>query len=290
MVRFKVKDIYNAIEKQRKAGASDTDNALKYLQIFKSRDLCMFWKYSLDEQQRLHNIFWCDGTSQYDFIVFEDKEWEKSYVWLPRAFLNAMKGKAHKSIITDDDQAMKSAIKVVFPEMHDSLRIWVATNSWDKDMYEKKHMWSNAHIRDKFFAVLKTTSRFGCENKIGGIRAVCSNSIHTTGLVLLREVLLLASNVRVVSLKKTKTCTLFELAMYCQDSLIQSRWTKKAKQPPMNNHIFSGEIPDATYMSMHAAILDDCRELVKLSCSYFENYFEVKTKIANEREALREKI
>ncbi|XLT03975.1 hypothetical protein HN51_042724 [Arachis hypogaea] len=74
------------------------------------------------------------------------------------------------------------------------------------------------------------------------------------------------------------------------DSLILGRWTKKAKQPPINNHVFSGEIPDAAYMSMHAAMLDDCRELVKLSCSYFEDYFEVKTKIANERDALREKI
>ncbi|KAL4373823.1 uncharacterized protein DS421_5g149300 [Arachis hypogaea] len=73
-------------------------------------------------------------------------------------------------------------------------------------------------------------------------------------------------------------------------SLILGRWTKKAKQPPINNHVFSGEIPDAAYMSMHAAMLDDCRELVKLSCSNFEDYFEVKTKIANERDALREKI
>ncbi|RYR13752.1 protein FAR1-RELATED SEQUENCE 9-like [Arachis ipaensis] len=145
--------------------------------------------------------------------------------------------------------------------------------------------------------------------------------------VLFREVLLLASNVRVVSSKKTSTCTLFEVAMYCQgrswniswgemddefrcsclrmesfgipcvhiigvlvrlnmivipDSLILGRWTKKAKQSPINNYVFSGEIPDAAYMSMHAAMLDDCRELVKLSCSYFEDYFEVKTKIANE--------
>ncbi|RYR39192.1 hypothetical protein Ahy_A09g044673 [Arachis hypogaea] len=73
-------------------------------------------------------------------------------------------------------------------------------------------------------------------------------------------------------------------------SPILGRWTKKAKQPPINNHVFSGEIPDAAYMSMHVAMLDDCRELVKLSCSNFEDYFEVKTKMANERDALREKI
>ncbi|XP_015960414.1 protein FAR1-RELATED SEQUENCE 5-like [Arachis duranensis] len=162
MVGFQVKDIYNAIEKQRRAGASDTDNALKYLQMLKRRDPCMFWKYSLDEQRRLHNIFWCDGASQYDFNIFRDvmgfdatygrnkykcplvifsgvdhhmrivvfgcavlsKEGEERCVWLLRAFLEAMKGKAPKSVITDDDQAMKSAIKAVFPEAHHRLCSW----------------------------------------------------------------------------------------------------------------------------------------------------------------------
>ncbi|XP_015962294.1 protein FAR1-RELATED SEQUENCE 5-like [Arachis duranensis] len=464
MVGFQVKDIYNAIEKQRRAGASDTDNALKYLQMLKRRDPCMFWKYSLDEQRRLHNIFWCDGASQYDFNVFGDvmgfdatygrnkykcplvifsgvdhhmrtvvfgcavlsKEGEESYVWLLRAFLEAMKGKAPKSVITDGDQAMKSAIKAVFPEAHHRLYSWhllrnatarvgiprfmtkfrlclmgdlevddfediwndaveefgLQQNSWVKDMYEKKHMWSNAHIRGKFFAGLKTTSRCEALNMqigkfihngynlrefiehfqqylefmrrrlvVADYKSAYGEPVVKTRLeelerfaaavytrevfVLFREVLLLASNVRIVSSKKTSTCTLFEVAMYCQGrswnvswgeiddefrcsclrmesfgipcvhivgvlvrlnmvvipgSLILGRWTKKAKQPPINNHVFSGEIPDAAYMSMHAAMLDDCRELVKLSCSNFEDYFEVKTKIANERDALREKI
>ncbi|MED6144279.1 hypothetical protein PIB30_014139 [Stylosanthes scabra] len=39
-------------------------------------------------------------------------------------------------------------------------------------------------------------------------------------------------------------------------------------------------------MSMHAAMLDDCRELVRLCCHSFQDYFEVKRKIAKEREAL----
>ncbi|MED6177742.1 hypothetical protein PIB30_100906 [Stylosanthes scabra] len=42
-------------------------------------------------------------------------------------------------------------------------------------------------------------------------------------------------------------------------------------------------------MSMHAAMLDDCRELVKLSCRNFEDYFEVKKRIATERELLMAK-
>ncbi|XLS81646.1 hypothetical protein HN51_059027, partial [Arachis hypogaea] len=36
-------------------------------------------------------------------------------------------------------------------------------------------------------------------------------------------------------------------------------------------------------------MFDDCRDLIRLSCRHFEYYFELKTRIANERAALREK-
>ncbi|XP_016192065.1 protein FAR1-RELATED SEQUENCE 9-like [Arachis ipaensis] len=128
---------------------------------------------------------------------------------------------------------------------------------------------------------------------------------------LFREVLLLSSNVRVVSCKKTSTCSLFEVTMYCRDQswsvawdeaddeftcsclrmesfgipcvhmvgvfvylnitqlpvkTICKGWTKKAKQPAVDSSGQVGEIPDTAYMSMHAALLNDCRELIKLAC------------------------
>ncbi|QHO57903.1 Protein FAR1-RELATED SEQUENCE [Arachis hypogaea] len=152
---------------------------------------------------------------------------------------------------------------------------------------------------------------------------------------LFLEVLMLASNVRVVSTKRTSACVLFEVAMYCKQrswavswaeeddefscfyqrmesfrlpcvhmagvlvylnmtaiprSLILERWTKRAKQPRAHsNGVHVGEIPDAAYMSMHAAMLDDCRELVSLSCRFFEGFVDVKTRFAKERQSLRDK-
>ncbi|KAL4373160.1 hypothetical protein AHAS_Ahas05G0054000 [Arachis hypogaea] len=223
-VGFEVKDIYNAIEKQRRAGATDAES-------------------SLDVDKRLENLFWCDGTSRYNYNVFGDvlgfdatygrnkykcplvifsgvdhhmrtvvfgcailsNESEASYVWLLRSFLEAMKEKQPKSVITDGNLAMKSAVSTVFPGAHHRLCSWhllrnatarvgrlgflrkfclclmgdlevnefetIWTNSvvdhgledhpWIVDMYSKKHSWSNAHIWEKFFAGLKTTSR--CE-------------------------------------------------------------------------------------------------------------------------------
>ncbi|RYR50293.1 protein FAR1-RELATED SEQUENCE 5-like [Arachis hypogaea] len=206
-VGFEIKDIYKEIEKQRRAGATDAEAALKFLGTLRTTDSGMFWKYSLDVDKRLENLFWCDGTSLYDYSVFGNvlgfdatygrnkykcpleifsgvdhhmrtvvfgcailsNESEGSYVWLLRSFLEAMKGKQPKSVITDGDLAIKSAVSTVFPEIDEFERIWTDSvadhmledHPWIVDMYAKKHSWSNAHIQGKFFVGLKTTSR--CE-------------------------------------------------------------------------------------------------------------------------------
>ncbi|XP_015932246.1 protein FAR1-RELATED SEQUENCE 5-like [Arachis duranensis] len=161
-VGFEIKDIYNEIEKQRRAGATDAEAALKFLGTLRTTDSGMFWKYSLDVDKRLENLFWCDGTSLYDYRVFGNvlgfdatydrnkykcpleifsgvdhhmrtvvfgcailsNESEGSYVWLLRSFLEAMKGKQPKSVITDGDLAIKSAVSTVFPGAHHRLCSW----------------------------------------------------------------------------------------------------------------------------------------------------------------------
>ncbi|KAL4370009.1 hypothetical protein AHAS_Ahas06G0022900 [Arachis hypogaea] len=57
IVGFEIKDIYNAIEKQRRVDAIDAEAALKFLSSLKSNDCGMFWKYSLDGEKRLQNLF-----------------------------------------------------------------------------------------------------------------------------------------------------------------------------------------------------------------------------------------
>ncbi|XP_057734037.1 protein FAR1-RELATED SEQUENCE 5-like [Arachis stenosperma] len=352
-VEFEIKDIYNAIEKQRRVGASDAECALKYLCCLKRNDANIFWKFSLDEERRLHNIFGCNGTSRHDYSVFEDvlgfdatygrnrykyplvivsgldhhmrtvvfgcailsNEVEKSYVWLLRAFLEAMKGQEPKSVLTDGDLAMKSAINAVFPNAHHRLCSWhllrnetacigrpmflrkfrvclmgdlevdefehlwsniveefgLQQNPWILDMYERKHPWANAYIRGKFFAGLKTTSR--CEalnmhiekfiwnrynlrefiehfqhylefmrrrelvadyrsvygqpivkSKLEALKSYVATVYTKEVFELFQEVLLLSSNVRVVSCKKTSTCSLFEVTMYCRDRSWSVAW------------------------------------------------------------------
>ncbi|QHO51748.1 Protein FAR1-RELATED SEQUENCE [Arachis hypogaea] len=52
-VGFEIKNIYNAIEKQRRDGATDAESALKFLGTLRTTDSGMFWKYSLDVDKRM---------------------------------------------------------------------------------------------------------------------------------------------------------------------------------------------------------------------------------------------
>ncbi|XP_016206030.1 protein FAR-RED ELONGATED HYPOCOTYL 3-like [Arachis ipaensis] len=343
-------------EKQRRASVTDAEAALKFLGTLRTTDSGMFWRYLLDIDKRLENLFWCDGTSRYDYSVFGDvlgfdatyghnkykcplvifsgvdhhmrtvvfgcailcNESEGSYVWLLRSFLEAMKGKQPKSVITDGDFTMKNAVSTVFSGAHHSLcswhllrnatarvgrpgflrkfclclmgdlevdefeRIWTDSvaehglkdHMWIADMYEKKHSWSNAHIRGKFFAGLKNTSRCEALNmklgkfihngynlrefvehfqlylkfmrrrklvadyksaygepvvktKLEAIEQFAATVYTREVFELFREVLMLASNVRVVSNKSTSACVLFKVAMYCKQRSWAVSWAEE---------------------------------------------------------------
>ncbi|KAJ1411473.1 MULE transposase domain [Sesbania bispinosa] len=156
------KDIYNQIIKQRRLQNSDAEAAVKYLHNLGVNDPLMFTRHTLDPDNRLEHLFWCDGKSQLDYKVFGDvlafdatygknkyrlplvvfsgvnhhnrttifasaivaNETEETYIWLLRLFLEAMKGKMPNSVITNGDLAMRNAIRVVFPRAHHRLCAW----------------------------------------------------------------------------------------------------------------------------------------------------------------------
>ncbi|KAJ1431093.1 Zinc finger, SWIM-type [Sesbania bispinosa] len=169
-VGFRIKDMYNQIDKQRRFQRSDAKTVLS------------------------------------DIV---SNETEDTYVWLLQQFKDAMKRKSPKAVIIDGDMAMRNAIKRVFPGAHHRLCSWhllrnatsnvgipafleelercvfahvevvefsrrwrdmvckynLEDNNWVKDLYEKKHMWATTYITGQFFAGLRTTSR--CESLHG---------------------------------------------------------------------------------------------------------------------------
>lgn len=243
-VGFTKRDVYNEGERQKNSHMSDAKAALCYLDSMRSDDDMMFWKHTVDAEGRLEHLFWCDGGSRRDYLVFGDvlafdatyrknkymcplvvfsgvnhhnqtivfasaivgNETEETYVWLLECFMEAMDGKSPTSVITDGDLAMRNVIKKVFPRSHHRLCAWhlirnatsnvgnvrfigklrqcmlgdydigefklkwewmiaefgLEDNNWVRELYAKRKMWATAHIRGKFFAGFRTTSR--CES------------------------------------------------------------------------------------------------------------------------------
>ncbi|XP_062173728.1 protein FAR-RED IMPAIRED RESPONSE 1-like [Alnus glutinosa] len=79
-----------------------------------------YFDIDVDDECRLRNVFWADARRA-ALISSEDTE---SFVWLFEAWLKCMKGRAPRAIITDQDRAMKNAIKKVFPNARHRFCLW----------------------------------------------------------------------------------------------------------------------------------------------------------------------
>ncbi|KAJ3691223.1 hypothetical protein LUZ61_020387 [Rhynchospora tenuis] len=153
-LKFKKKDVSNVIasENQRLVGM-DVESSLVYFQKKKEEDAEFFYDVEVDESGRLKNMFWVDARARRAFQEFGDvvtfdttyqtnkfcmplapfigvnhhrrciifgiamlrTEETSSFVWLFQTWVKAMYGKEPRAIITDQDPAMRIAIKKVFP-------------------------------------------------------------------------------------------------------------------------------------------------------------------------------
>ncbi|KAJ1381830.1 MULE transposase domain [Sesbania bispinosa] len=149
-IGFRLKDIYNQIERQRRKQSSDAMAAMEYLRRLSCDDNVMFIEHTVDEEGRLQHLFWSDGISQKSYQVFGDvvafdatygknkyllplvvfsgvnnhnrstifaaaivaNEIEDTYIWLLRQFARVMNDKEPSAVITDGDVAMRNAIKI----------------------------------------------------------------------------------------------------------------------------------------------------------------------------------
>jgi len=152
--------MYNEQFKGREKKISDAEEAVEFLKGLSVTDDKMYWKHTVNEDESLQHLFWCNGASRMDYTVFGDvlafdatyqkiryntplviysgvnhynqsvifdsvivsDETEETYVWLLQHFLEAMDGKALVSVITDGDLSMRNAIRTVFPNAHHRLR------------------------------------------------------------------------------------------------------------------------------------------------------------------------
>ncbi|KAI8572537.1 hypothetical protein RHMOL_Rhmol01G0207200 [Rhododendron molle] len=175
-VGYTQKDLYNYFTAQRNIEVADGDaeGALAYLCAKAENDPLFYYKYDVDEQNRLNNLFWRDVTCRTDYMCFGDVlifdstyrtnayrkplvilagvnshfqtaifgcalltvETVEAYTWVLERFLDSMDHKKLVSVMTDGDKAMRRAIKTVFPDVNHRLCIW----------HLKKNAVSNVHV------------------------------------------------------------------------------------------------------------------------------------------------
>jgi hypothetical protein len=131
----------------------DISETIEHLEELQKQDPNFFFDYSLDSERRVEHLFWVDGVARkayveayHDCVSFDTTfctnrfnmpfapfiginrhgqsfmlgcgflrdEREDSFKWLFRTFLQAMHGVQPENIITDQDWAMKAAIRAIF--------------------------------------------------------------------------------------------------------------------------------------------------------------------------------
>ncbi|XP_004959040.2 protein FAR1-RELATED SEQUENCE 5-like [Setaria italica] len=153
---YKNKDVATYRTKiNKEVKGNDMKKALEYFRQRKSEDPTFFYEFSFDEEKKVKNIFWREGcslkyyaeygdcvsfdatymTNRYNLpfapfvgvtrhghtcmfgCAFISDESTLSFAWIFETFLKSMGGKQPKTIITDQDKAMKAAIKMMFPNI-----------------------------------------------------------------------------------------------------------------------------------------------------------------------------
>ncbi|XP_038696443.1 protein FAR-RED IMPAIRED RESPONSE 1 isoform X3 [Tripterygium wilfordii] len=157
-------DTNNQFDKGRHLALDEGDAQamLEYFKRIKKENPNFFYAIDLNEELRLRNLFWVDAKSRNDYISFNDvvsfdttyvkfndklpfapfvgvnhhcqtlllgcafvaDESKLTFVWLMKSWLRAMGGQAPKVILTDHDNALKAAIKEVFPNTYHCFSLW----------------------------------------------------------------------------------------------------------------------------------------------------------------------
>ncbi|KAK7269907.1 hypothetical protein RIF29_22708 [Crotalaria pallida] len=140
----------------------DAQVMLEYFKRIQKDNPNFFYAIDLNEEQRLRNLFWVDAKSRNDYLSFNDvvsfdttyiksndklpfapfigvnhhsqpillgcalvaDETKPTFVWLMKTWLRAMGGQAPKVIISDQDNALKTAIEEVFPTVRHCFSLW----------------------------------------------------------------------------------------------------------------------------------------------------------------------
>uniref|UniRef100_A0A2N9GD52 Protein FAR1-RELATED SEQUENCE n=1 Tax=Fagus sylvatica TaxID=28930 RepID=A0A2N9GD52_FAGSY len=163
-VTYNQRDVRNFLEKERRLKCKEGDGQAlhDYFVRMQAKNSNFYHALDLDDELRVRNVFWVDARSRAAYESFNDvitfdttyltnkydmpfapfiginhhgesiilgcgllsSEDTDSFVWVFRQWLQSMCDIAPKAIITDQCQAMRRAIEIVFPETVHRWCIW----------------------------------------------------------------------------------------------------------------------------------------------------------------------
>uniref|UniRef100_A0A2N9ER42 Protein FAR1-RELATED SEQUENCE n=1 Tax=Fagus sylvatica TaxID=28930 RepID=A0A2N9ER42_FAGSY len=166
-VTYNQRDVRNFLEKERRLKCKEGDGQAlhDYFVRMQAKNSNFYHALDLDDELRVQNVFWVDARSRAAYESFNDvitfdttyltnkydmpfapfiginhhgesiilgcgllsSEDTDSFVWVFRQWLQSMCDIAPKAIITDQCQAMRRAIEIVFPETVHRWCIWHIT-------------------------------------------------------------------------------------------------------------------------------------------------------------------
>ncbi|XP_062103286.1 protein FAR1-RELATED SEQUENCE 5-like [Humulus lupulus] len=200
-------DLYKGICKKYSTWDDcDTSTAMGYLEAKKGPDNMFFYKYDVDKENRLKNLFWSDGTSQVDYQLFGDflafdstyktnryekplvillgsnnhdktcvfgaallgNETSTTYDWVLETFLECMGGKMTSAVLTDGCKAMNKALDNIMPGVPHR-------NAWVEAQYGTRKQWADTFLRGIYFGGATATGR--CESMNAFLKRDLQNKI-----------------------------------------------------------------------------------------------------------------
>ncbi|KAK2420433.1 FRS (FAR1 Related Sequences) transcription factor family [Trifolium repens] len=173
------KDIRNHLDKGRRLAleSGDANAMFECFLHMQEENPRFFYAIDLDDEDRIKNVFWVDAKGRDDYQEFGDVisfdttyitnkykmpfapfigvnnhfqsrllgcallsyESAHTFTWLMKTWLRAMGGKPPNAIITDQDRAMKAAIKEVFPNTRHRFCLWHILRKVPEKL---SHVWS----------------------------------------------------------------------------------------------------------------------------------------------------
>ncbi|KAK6930226.1 FAR1 DNA binding domain [Dillenia turbinata] len=226
-------------------GEGDAEALNSFFDRMQKSDPGFFYLIGFDEYARIRGIFWADGRSRAAYEEFGDvvmfdttyltndyaiplspfvgvnhhgqtillgcgliaNEDTETFVWLFKAWLSSVSGRAPNAIITDQDKAIQEAVQNVIPNSRHRWCLWhimkrlpekvkeydsaeqikvafvnvvydsltkdefvdgwknfikefnLQENEWLNGLYEERHRWVPACVKDAFWAGLSTTKK-----------------------------------------------------------------------------------------------------------------------------------